>query len=61
VARLAEGGITATVRDTRGRDIDAACGQLRAGAAPVPVRQVMPSPSIRAQLPDEDGHTGAGG
>jgi 23S rRNA (adenine2503-C2)-methyltransferase len=26
-------GVNATVRDTRGRDIDAACGQLAAGAA----------------------------
>jgi len=32
-AILAEGGLTATVRLTRGRDIDAACGQLAASAA----------------------------
>lgn len=29
--RLQEAGVNATVRDTRGRDIDGACGQLRAG------------------------------
>jgi len=32
-AILAEGGLTATVRLTRGREIDAACGQLAAAAA----------------------------
>jgi len=31
-AILAEHGLTATVRLTRGREIDAACGQLAAGA-----------------------------
>ena len=30
VRRLRDGGITATVRDTRGRDIAGACGQLAA-------------------------------
>jgi 23S rRNA (adenine2503-C2)-methyltransferase len=34
-ALLAEAGLTATVRLTRGRDIDAACGQLAAASAPV--------------------------
>jgi 23S rRNA (adenine2503-C2)-methyltransferase len=29
VDRLQRGGVRVTVRDTRGRDIDAACGQLR--------------------------------
>lgn len=33
VARLRGGGIGVTVRDTRGRDIDAACGQLHAQLA----------------------------
>jgi 23S rRNA (adenine2503-C2)-methyltransferase len=32
-AALAESGLTATVRLTRGRDIDAACGQLAAASA----------------------------
>jgi 23S rRNA (adenine2503-C2)-methyltransferase len=31
-ARLARNGIPVTVRDTRGREIDGACGQLAAGA-----------------------------
>ena len=35
-AILAERRIPATVRLTRGRDIDAACGQLAAKAAPDP-------------------------
>lgn len=45
VARLRSRGVNATVRDNRGTDIDAACGQLAASAAtdrgaggPVPVR-----------------------
>ena len=32
VARLRAGGVTTTVRDTRGREIDGACGQLAATA-----------------------------
>jgi 23S rRNA (adenine2503-C2)-methyltransferase len=31
--RLRAAGVTATVRDTRGREIDGACGQLAASAA----------------------------
>lgn len=34
---LTDLGVNATIRDTRGRDIDAACGQLRAAAGPQPV------------------------
>jgi 23S rRNA (adenine2503-C2)-methyltransferase len=44
-------GVKVTVRDTRGREIDAACGQLRsehdrrsAGSAAVPVAAVAPGP-----------------
>ncbi len=33
VHRLERGGIAATIRDTRGRDIDGACGQLAASAS----------------------------
>ncbi len=33
VRRLREGGVSVTVRDTRGREIDAACGQLHAQLA----------------------------
>jgi 23S rRNA (adenine2503-C2)-methyltransferase len=34
VRRLAEHGVPVTVRDTRGREIDGACGQLAASARP---------------------------
>lgn len=47
--RLDQLGVTVTVRDTRGSEIDAACGQLRAGhqATPVsrPVRRSTPANS----------------
>jgi 23S rRNA (adenine2503-C2)-methyltransferase len=36
VRRLREHGIPVTVRDTRGREIDGACGQLAATEAPTP-------------------------
>jgi 23S rRNA (adenine2503-C2)-methyltransferase len=39
-ARLAERGIAVTVRDTRGREIDGACGQLAASA---PLSSAAPS------------------
>jgi 23S rRNA (adenine2503-C2)-methyltransferase len=32
IAQLRAAGVTVTLRDTRGRGIDAACGQLRATA-----------------------------
>lgn len=35
---LADLGVNVTVRDTRGSDIDAACGQLRAGHEATPLR-----------------------
>ncbi len=62
--RLADAGLVVTVRDTRGSDIDAACGQLAgacSGPAPVPA-VVGPShrrPSGRATL--RTGATGATG
>ena len=34
-ARLASAGVPVTVRDTRGREIDGACGQLAASASQV--------------------------
>jgi len=37
-AELEDLGVNVTVRDTRGSDIDAACGQLRAGHEATPVR-----------------------
>ena len=36
--RLVEAGVTTTIRDTRGSEMDAACGQLRAGHEATPVR-----------------------
>ncbi|MFV0316910.1 MAG: 23S rRNA (adenine(2503)-C(2))-methyltransferase RlmN [Microthrixaceae bacterium] len=36
--RLGEAGVNTTIRDTRGSDIDAACGQLRAAHDPAPVQ-----------------------
>jgi 23S rRNA (adenine2503-C2)-methyltransferase len=38
VGILRAGGLTVTVRDTRGREIDAACGQLHAQLAGRPLR-----------------------
>ncbi len=37
VARVRAGGVACTVRDTRGREIDAACGQLAASAKLGPI------------------------
>jgi len=34
VRRVAAHGVAVTVRDTRGREIDGACGQLAASTAP---------------------------
>ncbi len=57
---LAERGVSAAVRETRGRDIDAACGQLRAqtlvqmGTARRP-RGARSSPDLTAQGPDSEG------
>lgn len=49
--RLREGGVNATVRQTRGTEIDAACGQLRAthatAAEPVAIRPTRAGVSAR--------------
>ena len=45
---LEEHGIEATVRLTRGRDIDAACGQLAAKAAMPPEQEPAPAPAPAA-------------
>lgn len=52
--RLAALGANATIRANRGTDIDAACGQLRAGHAvtPSPPGQVTLSPTRRPRLTD---------
>jgi 23S rRNA (adenine2503-C2)-methyltransferase len=39
---LRDGGVTVTVRDTRGREIDAACGQLHAQLAGRSLREAAP-------------------
>jgi 23S rRNA (adenine2503-C2)-methyltransferase len=43
-AELRKGGVNATVRRTRGTEIDAACGQLRADHA---ITEVTVSPNPR--------------
>jgi 23S rRNA (adenine2503-C2)-methyltransferase len=47
VRRLEAHGVPVTVRDTRGREIDGACGQLAAAAAPsaTPAPSAAPAPS----------------
>jgi 23S rRNA (adenine2503-C2)-methyltransferase len=54
VRRVAAHGVAVTVRDTRGREIDGACGQLAASAIPVrPARSARPaSPAAAAGMPD---------
>ena len=47
VARLRAAGVATTVRDTRGQDIDGACGQLAASDAEPGVPSVaVPTPSV---------------
>ena len=45
---LREGGVTVTVRDTRGREIEAACGQLHAQLAGTSLREARTAPAARA-------------
>ena len=47
VRTLRDGGVTVTVRDTRGREIDAACGQLHAQLAGRSLREVREGASAR--------------
>jgi len=60
VARLRAAGVATTVRDTRGSDIDGACGQLAAADAPAGVPSVaLPTPQLEEAVslgasPDED-------
>lgn len=49
VRRVAEHGVAVTVRDTRGREIDGACGQLAARA--VPARTEITPPAGATSLP----------
>jgi 23S rRNA (adenine2503-C2)-methyltransferase len=51
VSRIAGHGVAVTVRDTRGREIDGACGQLAARAVPArtgPAAHRHPDPAIPA-------------
>ena len=52
--RLAAAGVAVTIRDTRGRDIDAACGQLRAGHAVTVAGPVRNAPRTGARTGDAD-------
>jgi 23S rRNA (adenine2503-C2)-methyltransferase len=48
--RLAAGGVNATIRRTRGTEIDAACGQLRAEqAVPVDLGQRPRTKTVRSR------------
>jgi len=48
VRRIAAHGVPVTVRDTRGREIDGACGQLAASGRPGPVPHPAPHPGRQA-------------
>ncbi len=45
---LREGGVTVTVRDTRGREIEAACGQLHAQLAGRSLREARSASALPA-------------
>ncbi len=49
VDRLRAHGVPTTVRDTRGREIDGACGQLAASAEPRPAAAAQLRPAAAAQ------------
>jgi 23S rRNA (adenine2503-C2)-methyltransferase len=51
VRRLEAHGVPVTVRDTRGREIDGACGQLAASARPSARPSVPPAASARPSVP----------
>ncbi|HSK92896.1 MAG TPA: 23S rRNA (adenine(2503)-C(2))-methyltransferase RlmN [Candidatus Angelobacter sp.] len=51
VQRLEAGGLSVTVRDTRGREIDAACGQLHAQLAGRSLRDARSGASPAGRLP----------
>jgi 23S rRNA (adenine2503-C2)-methyltransferase len=59
VGRIASHGVPVTVRDTRGREIDGACGQLAASVAPAggPGRRVG---AARRSLPVIEGERPSG-
>jgi 23S rRNA (adenine2503-C2)-methyltransferase len=60
VARLRAAGVATTVRDTRGQDIDGACGQLAAAdrvdgvpTVALPTPQLEPTVALGAEADDE--------
>jgi 23S rRNA (adenine2503-C2)-methyltransferase len=60
VRRIAAHGVPVTVRDTRGREIDGACGQLAARAVPAstgPAARHRPDPVIPAEVTAPEGAT----
>ncbi|MGH2383289.1 MAG: 23S rRNA (adenine(2503)-C(2))-methyltransferase RlmN [Candidatus Limnocylindria bacterium] len=48
VRRLRDGGVSVTVRDTRGREIDAACGQLHAQLSGRSLREAREAAALTA-------------
>ena len=60
VARLEAHGVPVTVRDTRGREIDGACGQLAAGSAGPGARPVGPASRPSRPAPVDLGDPAAG-
>ncbi|MGQ0607913.1 MAG: 23S rRNA (adenine(2503)-C(2))-methyltransferase RlmN [Chloroflexota bacterium] len=48
VRRLRDGGVSVTVRDTRGREIDAACGQLHAQLSGRSLRETREAAALSA-------------
>jgi len=51
VRRLRAGGVSVTVRDTRGREIDAACGQLHAQLSGRSMREAREAAALVAPTP----------
>ncbi|MDQ3691641.1 MAG: 23S rRNA (adenine(2503)-C(2))-methyltransferase RlmN [Chloroflexota bacterium] len=51
VHRLRDAGVSVTVRDTRGREIDAACGQLHAQLSGRSMRQAREAAALAAAAP----------
>ena len=52
VRRIADHGVAVTVRDTRGREIDGACGQLAARATPARTGRAVGSDHARRSGPE---------
>ena len=51
VARLRAAGVATTVRDTRGQDIDGACGQLAASEDVGVPTVALPTPQLEPTVP----------